>query len=113
MDALLVGAGGVCGALARHLLGEAADAEVADTLAVNLAGSFLLGALVAAPVGPAALRFLGVGFCGALTTFSSFAFETVGLAEGGEPGRAAGNAAANLVGALLAVALGGLVGAAV
>jgi CrcB protein len=106
--ALLVGLGGVFGALARYLLGERADAHSGDTLAVNLLGSFLLGALVAAPVGAPLLQFLGTGFCGAFTTFSSFAFETVRLAETGEPGRAFGNAAANLVGTLLAVGLGAL-----
>jgi CrcB protein len=106
--ALLVGAGGVCGAVARHLVGERVDARQADTLAVNLLGSFLLGALVAAPVDAPLLQFLGTGFCGAFTTFSSFAFETVRLAETGEPGRALGNAAGSLVGALLAVGLGAL-----
>jgi CrcB protein len=106
--ALLVGLGGVCGALARHLLGERVDVRNGDTLAVNLLGSVLLGALVAAPVDAPLLQLLGTGFCGAFTTFSSFAFETVRLAETGEPGRALGNAVANLVGALVAVALGAL-----
>jgi CrcB protein len=105
---VLVGAGGVCGAVARHLLGERVDARAGDTLAVNLLGSFLLGAVLAAEPGPALVHFFGTGFCGALTTFSSFAVDTVRLAEDGEPGLAAGNAAINLVGALLAVAAGGL-----
>ena len=106
--ALLVGLGGVLGALARHLLGERVDTRNGDTLLVNLAGSFLLGILVAVPVDAPLLQFLGTGFCGAFTTFSSFAVETVRLAETGEPGRALGNAAVTLVGALLAVALGAL-----
>jgi CrcB protein len=104
--ALLVGLGGVCGALARYRLGARVDARNGDTLAVNLLGSFLLGVLVTVPVDAPLLQFLGTGFCGAFTTFSSFAVETVRLAEAGEPGRALGNAAVNLVGALLAVALG-------
>ena len=107
--ALLVGLGGVLGALARHLLGERVDARQGDTLLVNLLGSLLLGALVAVPVGAPLLQFLGTGFCGAFTTFSSFAFETVRLAETGEPGRALGNAVVNLVGAVLAVGVGALV----
>jgi len=107
--ALLVGLGGVFGALARHLLGERVDARQGDTLLVDLLGSFLLGALVAIPVDAPLLQFLGTGFCGAFTTFSSFAFETVRLAETGEPGRALGNAVVNLAGALLAVGLGVLV----
>ena len=106
---LLVGVGGVAGALARHLLGERIDERTLDTLAVNVLGSLLLGALVAAPatVVPTDLQLLlGSGFCGAFTTFSTFAFETVRLAETGERQRAAVNAAANLLGALGAVFLG-------
>ena len=103
---VLVGVGGVLGALARHLLGERIDARTGDTLAVNVVGSFLLGGLLAAPVGESLLLFVGTGFCGAFTTFSTFAFETVRLAETGEPRRAAANAAVNLVGAVLAVLAG-------
>lgn len=112
---LLVGVGGVGGAIARHLLGEYVEGQGLDTLAVNVLGSFLLGALVAAPptlVSTDLRLLLGVGFCGAFTTFSTFAFETVRLAETGESELALGNATANLLGALGAVLLGGfLVGA--
>ena len=46
------------------------------TLAVNLAGSFLLGLLVAARGGSSdVVTVLGTGFCGALTTFGTFALE--------------------------------------
>ena len=109
-SALLVGAGGVAGALVRHLLGERIDERTADTLAVNVVGSFLLGAIVAAPpdLVAADLRlFLGTGFCGAFTTFSTFAFETVRLAETDEVERAVATGFANLVGAVAAVLLGG------
>ncbi|SEO65626.1 CrcB protein [Halorientalis persicus] len=103
---LLVGAGGVLGALARHLLGERIDIRTVDTLAVNVLGSFVLGLLVAVPVADSLFRLFGTGFCGAFTTFSTFAFETVRLYETGERRRAAATAALNLVGALAAVALG-------
>ncbi len=108
--ALLVGVGGVAGALARHLLGERIDARTQDTLAVNLAGSFLLGALLAAPgglVSPDLRLLLGTGFCGAFTTFSTFAFETVGLVETEGRRPAVRNVAVNVLGAILAVLLGG------
>lgn len=108
MDALLVGVGGVFGALSRYLAGERVDTNTLDTLGVNLAGSFLLGALVAAPVADSVLLLAGTGFCGAFTTFSSFAFETVRLAETGNPERALANAVVNLAGAIVAVFLGAL-----
>ncbi|WP_302082687.1 fluoride efflux transporter FluC [Salinibaculum rarum] len=106
MEFVLVGTGGVLGAVARHLVGERVDANTRDTLTVNVLGSVLLGALVAAPVAESLLLLAGVGFCGAFTTFSSFAFETVRLAETGEPKRALANAVVNLVGTILAVFAG-------
>jgi CrcB protein len=109
MDVLLVGVGGIAGALSRHLVGERVETNTLDTLTVNLVGSFLLGALVATPVGDSLLLLVGTGFCGAFTTFSSFAFETVRLAETGEGGRAIANAAVTLAGAIVAVFVGALV----
>jgi CrcB protein len=107
---LLVGVGGMLGALARHVVGEVLSGERRDTLAVNVLGSFFLGALTAGLTEePAALALFGTGFCGAFTTFSSFAFETVRAYERGERRAAVGNATLNLVGALLGVALGGVV----
>jgi CrcB protein len=106
---VLVGAGGVGGALARHLLGERVDGRTLDTLAVNVLGSFLLGVLVSVPVEQSLLLLAGTGFCGAFTTFSTFAFETVRLFETGERRRAVVTAVGNLVGALGGVGLGWLV----
>ncbi len=62
------------GAIGRHLVHQVA-ATWAALLAVNIAGSALLGALVAADLSTATTTVLGVGFCGALTTYSSFALE--------------------------------------
>jgi len=109
---VLVGLGGAGGAVARYLVGEYVERDNLDTFAVNVTGSFLLGALVAVPsldpVGPATLA-AGIGFCGAFTTFSSFAVQTVRLAETGRPRRAIVTAVGTLVAALLAVALGAAV----
>ena len=107
--ALLVGAGGTLGALARHLVGTVLPGERRDTLAVNVLGSFALGALTAGTADPGLLALFGTGFCGAFTTFSSFAFETVRLYERGHRRTAAANAAIHLAGALVAVAVGGAV----
>ena len=106
---VLVGVGGVAGALSRHLLGERIDARTGDTLAVNVLGSLAFGAVLAVPVGDPVVLALGTGFCGAFTTFSTFAFETVRLFETGERRRALANAVVNLVGALLAVWFGSTV----
>ncbi|WP_276299987.1 fluoride efflux transporter FluC [Halorussus lipolyticus] len=104
---LLVGAGGVLGALARFAVGSWVT-DRRDTLVVNVLGSLALGALTAVLARDATLlTVFGTGFCGAFTTFSSFAVETVALYERGARQEAVGNAALNLVGALLAVGLGG------
>jgi CrcB protein len=110
---LLVGAGGVLGALARFGVGSMIADGRRSTLAVNLFGSFALGALTATLAADASLlTVFGTGFCGAFTTFSSFAVETVELYEAGAQREAIVNAATNLVGALLAVGLGGWLAAA-
>jgi CrcB protein len=102
----------VAGAVARHLVGKSVEGEYLDTLTVNVVGSFLLGAIVAAPSAGSVDQVtlaVGVGFCGAFTTFSSFAFETIRLAETGRPRRAVANAVGTLAAALLAVGVGGAV----
>jgi fluoride exporter len=72
---LLVALGGGLGAAVRYLAGHAWDrpgAVPTGTVAVNLLGSLLLGVLTGAAVGGAAAAVAGLGFCGALTTYSSF-----------------------------------------
>jgi CrcB protein len=74
------------------------------TLAVNVAGSFLLGLL--AGVAPPVLTVLGVGGLGSLTTFSSFARDAAALGEQRRPGLAAAYVTASVVLAIAAAALG-------
>jgi CrcB protein len=80
------------------------------TFTVNVTGSFLLGLLAglgtAVPGAWGAL--LGTGFCGALTTWSTFAFQTV---DAGSRRIAALNVAATLVVGFGAVLLGRALGA--
>jgi len=64
-------------------------------------------------VPPAVVLGVGAGFCGALTTYSTFGYETVGLAERGERGRALANVVASVAGAIGAGTLGWLAGTAV
>ncbi len=110
--ALLVGVGGACGATARHAVGLAVDGREAIVI-VNGAGSFVLGWLLIAPVGSELAIAAAVGFCGAFTTFSSFAVETVSTAEDGQAGVAVGFALANLAAAFLAFFLGSALATAV
>lgn len=112
MSTLLVGLGGVLGALARHAVGARVETGTVDTLAVNVLGSLALGALLAVPLADATLALLATGFCGAFTTFSTFAFETVRLFETGDRREAVGNAVVTLVGSLLAVGAGAWLGGA-
>ena len=79
------------------------------TLLVNVAGSLLLGLLLrgAASGDATVLRLaLTVGLCGGFTTFSTFGLETVRLAAGGAPARAALYVALSVGLSVLAVAIG-------
>ena len=104
-------AGGMLGALARVGLAQgfphAAGAWPWTTFAVNLAGACLLGWAIAR-LPPASYRrpFVGIGVCGALTTFSTFQLELLLMLDGDRWVLALAYAAASLVGGLAAVRLG-------
>lgn len=119
-DYLAVAAGAALGAPARFLVDRAVSRWATarprstsvplGTLTVNATGSLALG-LVAGFVLYQGLRgtaplLLGTGFCGAYTTFSTYAYETVRLAEERLWRAAAGSTAANLVLGTLAAASG-------
>ena len=61
------------------------------TLTVNILGAGLLGALHGAGTGTGVEALLGTGFCGALTTFSTFSLDTVHLVQNGEQTKAVAN----------------------
>ncbi len=74
---LLIAAGAALGASTRYVLARRFDHSwPLGTLGVNVFGSFLLGMCVAWSLSDQGLAFLGIGFCGGLTTFSSFAVQT-------------------------------------
>ncbi len=109
---LAIALGGAAGSVARWWIGSLApDAAFPwATLAINVAGSLLLGMLVRAAVvsaAPAELRLaLTVGFCGGFTTFSTFSLETVRMAQSGAWGRAGAYVLASVLLSLAAVAAG-------
>ena len=105
--AYLVGIGGAIGAVCRYLVGEAIPTESFPfgTLLVNVVGSFVLGFVTFLGIEDDLLLLVGTGACGAFTTYSSFSFDTVRLWETGRPYRSVAYAAANVVGALIAIGL--------
>lgn len=90
MSYVLLALGGTLGALCRYhgariLQSRLATSFPVATFGINLSGSFLLGLLtgllaqLSSPTADSLHLLFGVGFCGAYTTFSSFAFETIQL----------------------------------
>ncbi|MFD7703499.1 fluoride efflux transporter CrcB [Streptomyces caelestis] len=109
MNWLYVMLGGMVGAPLRYLTDRAVQSRHDSvfpwgTFTVNVAGSMVLGLLTgAAAAGAADPRlqlFLGTGLCGALTTYSTFSYETLRLAGTGARGHAAVNVVASVVAGL-------------
>jgi fluoride exporter len=89
---LLVVAGAMVGAPLRYLTDRAVQARHDSvfpwgTFTVNVVGCLVLGLLAGAATAGAASSqvqlLLGTGLCGALTTYSTFSYETLRLAENG------------------------------
>ncbi|MDF5757570.1 CrcB family protein [Spongiactinospora sp. TRM90649] len=116
MTLLLVAVGAAVGAPLRYLTDRIVRSRTTSTFpwgtfAVNLAGSWLLGflATAAAPDGPVT-ALAGAGFCGALTTYSTFGYETVRLFTDGGRARAAWYAGGSIAAGLAAAFAGMLIG---
>ena len=102
MTPLLVVAGALAGAPLRLLASRLAARHGGDpargTLVVNLVGSALLGAVLGAGHVPGwIVALIGTGFCGTLTTFSTFGADVVRLVEERALGRALAYLAATVV----------------
>lgn len=105
LDLLLVVLGGAVGAPARYLVDRWVQRNVVShharrvalgTLTVNVLGSALLGVVVAVADHPVTL-LAGTGFCGAFTTFSTFAAQADESVRAGWPLVAATNVVGSLV----------------
>ncbi|WP_030726311.1 fluoride efflux transporter CrcB [Streptomyces sp. NRRL S-237] len=118
MNWLLVVAGAAVGAPLRYLLDRAVQTRSDGpdavfpwgTFVVNATACLVLGTLAgAALVGAASSRLqllLGAGLCGALSTYSTFSYETLRLAERGRGFLAAANVVMSVLVGLGAVHLG-------
>jgi len=119
---VLVLLGGAVGANLRYLLDRWVqrwhDSPFPwGTLAANVLGSLVLGFLAGAAlfgVGSDGVRaLLGVGLCGALTTFSTFGYETIGLFSEGARLYSVANVVISVLAGLGAASCGMLTAAAV
>ena len=106
--AIFIGAG--LGALLRWWLGLTLNSYFPSippgTLAANLIGAYIIGVAVAffasfSGLAPEWRLFVITGFCGGLTTFSTFSSEIVALLQQGRSLSACGAAALHLVGSVV------------
>lgn len=107
-------AGGFIGAIVRALLIDALPHDAGDwpwaTFLVNIAGAFALGYFTTRlqerlPLSSYRRPFVGTGFCGALTTFSTMQVELLVMLDGGHVGLAAAYASASVMAGFAAVAV--------
>lgn len=120
MTVLLIALGAGLGAPARYLTDRAVQAWHGGrfpwgTLLVNVVASFLLGVLAGAGTAVSArlAMLIGTGFCGALSTYSTFSYETHRLALGGARGQALWNVTLSLTAGIGMAAVGWALGRAV
>jgi fluoride exporter len=123
VEYLVIGIGGFLGANARYLVaGWAAQRFGAafpyGTFIINISGSFILGFFMAflrdrVFISPNYRLFFATGFLGAYTTFSTFAYESLGLLQAGSTllglANICGSVVVGLLGVFLGFVLGGLV----
>lgn len=113
---LAIGSGAFIGAILRAYLNGVVNHHLPHTLpfgtlSVNLLGSFIIGALLAyfsytTLFSVHAKSFLTTGFLGGLTTYSTFALETLLLLSGGHIVMALTNMALNTFGTVIMAGLG-------
>ena len=110
-----IGLGGIVGTLARYLLQGALQTRggtfPTGTLAINIAGSFLLGFILrfatgSSVISPELRGGLTIGFCGAFTTMSTFSYESIRLLGDSEYSYAALYMGGTILGCLAAVIAG-------
>lgn len=113
---IAVASGGAIGATLRLLINGMVNKHIVHTLpfgtlAVNLLGSLIIGMLFAyfhqnTTFSPHVKTFLVTGILGALTTYSTFAIESLFLIEAGKYGAAFANMTLNLFGTITLAGIG-------
>jgi CrcB protein len=111
MTLLLATLAGAVGAVCRYLLSGWVQQQTRSdfplgTLAVNLAGAFLLGLLAGADALRSAATLAGAGFLGGFTTFSTWMIETIRLGIPPLRGRAVANLALTFLAGVALAAVG-------
>lgn len=111
MTVLLVALGAAVGAPLRYLIDRAVQSRHGSlfpwgTFTVNMVGSMVLGFLAGLPAHGALSALVGIGFCGALTTYSTFSYETLRLVQDGARWYAAANVIASVAAGLAAAYCG-------
>ena len=113
MTVLMIALGAAVGAPARYLTDRSIQSRHETvfpwgTLTVNVIASLVLGMVTGAGthLDPQVAALVGTGFCGALSTYSTFSYETMRLAQDGARFYAALNVAVSLVAGIGAAALG-------
>jgi CrcB protein len=116
---LVIAAGSALGALLRWQLGEKLNSLMplipAGTLAANVIGAYCVGLAIAyfalsPQIAPQWRLLIITGFCGGLTTFSTFSAEVVSLLQSGRMMPALSAIALHVLGALVATFAGILTG---
>jgi fluoride exporter len=118
MTWLLVALGAALGAPARYLADRAVQTRALGTrpwgtMTVNVAGSFVFGIVASAAGTGGWAALVGTGFCGALTTYSTFGYETLHLAMRGDRAGASWNIGISTFVGVAAAALGWSQGSAI
>ena len=110
---LAVGIGGFLGSVLRYLLSEIPIKQInypVNTLITNIIGAIIIGMVISyadkTGMRPEKLLLLKTGFCGGLTTFSTFSHETFKLIENGSLLLAGSYVILSVAGSIVGVYLG-------
>ena len=111
MNIVYLAVGGSLGTISRYYAGiwvtNATGARTPGTVAINVAGSFLIGLFLTLSFerswSNALVLLVAVGFLGGFTTFSTFTWQTYELVQSGETGRAMLNLGVSVAAGMLAV----------